>query len=59
MRTAQADASSILLNSLSVPLPGVLMPREISKTRFDEMMKEQVFRGEDGAIYKVIAEITA
>ncbi len=51
-------ASSILLNGLSVTLPDVRIetprPLEIEKTCFEKMMKEQVFRGTDGAIYKVI-----
>jgi hypothetical protein len=52
-------ASAILLNSLSVASAGVVTPVEIGKTRFDEMMKEQIFRGTDGAIYKVIQESDA
>jgi hypothetical protein len=51
-------ASSILLNGLSVALAAVRInsprPVEIEKTRVDKMMKEQVFGGTDGAIYKVI-----
>ena len=52
-------ASGILLNGLSVAPAAVVTPVEIGKTRFDEVMKEQVFRGTDGAIYKVIQEPTA
>ena len=52
-------ASAILLNSLSVAPAGVVTPVEIGKTSFDEMMKEQIFRGTDGAIYKVIQESNA
>jgi len=50
---------SILLNGLGVTPADVLIRQEIEKTRFDEIMKEQVFRGTDGAIYKVIKEPTA
>jgi len=52
-------AWSILLNGLGVTPADVLIRQEIEKTRFDEIMKEQVFRGTDGAIYKVIKEPTA
>ena len=56
-------ASSILLDGLSVALADVPInsprPLEIEKERVDKMMKEQVFRGTDGAIYKVIQEPTA
>ena len=53
-------ASTLLLNGLSETLadgritpPG---PSEIEKIRFDKMTKEQVFRGTDGSIYRVIEE---
>jgi hypothetical protein len=52
-------AWSILLNGLGVTPADVLIRLEIEKTRFDKMMKEQVFRGTDGAIYKVLQETTA
>jgi hypothetical protein len=52
-------AWSILLNGLGVTPADVLVRQEIGKTRFDKIMKEQVFRGTDGAIYKVIQEPTA
>ena len=52
-------AWSILLNFLGVTPADVLIRQEIEKTRFDKMMKEQVFRGTDGAIYKVLQETTA
>jgi hypothetical protein len=52
-------ASSILLNGLSVAPADVLSPRKIKRTHFDKMMKEQVVRGTDGAIFKVIEEIIA
>jgi hypothetical protein len=51
-------AWSILLNGLGVTPADVLIRLEIEKTRF-KMMKEQVFRGTDGAIYKVLQETTA
>ena len=51
-------AWSILLNGLGVTPTDVLIRLEIEKTRFDKMMKEQVFRGTDGAIYKVLQETT-
>jgi hypothetical protein len=51
-------AASVLINGLSVPLDGVLTPVEIEKTRFNEMAKEEIFRGTDGAIYAVIQETT-
>ena len=52
-------AWSILFNGLGVTPADVLIRQEIGKTRFDKIMKEQVFRGTDGAIYKVIQEPTA
>ena len=52
-------AWSILLNGLGVTPADVLIRQEIEKTRFDKIMKEQVFRGTDGAIYKVIQEPSA
>jgi hypothetical protein len=52
-------ASSVLINGLSVPLDDVLTPVEIEKTRFNEMAKEEIFRGTAGAIYVVIQETTA
>jgi hypothetical protein len=52
-------AWSILLNGLGVNPADVLTREEIEKTRFDKIMKEQVFRCTDGAIYKVIQEATA
>jgi hypothetical protein len=52
-------AWSILLNGLGVSPADVLRRQEIGKTRFDKIMKEQVFRCTDGAIYKVIQEPTA
>ena len=52
-------AWSILLNGLGVSPADVLIRQEIEKNRFDKIMKRQVFRGTDGAIYKVIQEPTA
>ena len=52
-------AWNILLNGLGVTPADVLIRQEIEKTRFDKIMKEQVFQGTDGAIYKVIQEPTA
>ena len=52
-------AWSILLSGLGVTPADVLIRQEIEKTRFDKIMKEQVFQGTDGAIYKVIQEPTA
>jgi hypothetical protein len=52
-------ARSMLLNGLGVNPADVLIREEIEKTRFDKIMKEQVFRCTDGAIYKVIQEATA
>jgi hypothetical protein len=51
-------ASSILLNSLSVGPACVLTPVEIEKSRFGEVAKEEIFRGTDGAIYKVTQKTT-
>ena len=51
-------ASSILLNSLSVGPDCVLTPVEIEKSRFREVAKKEIFRGTDGAIYKVTQETT-
>ena len=52
-------AWSILLNGLGVTPADVLIRQAIEKTRFEKIMKEQVFRSTDGAIYKVIQEPTA
>ena len=52
-------AWSILPNGLGVTPADVLIRQEIEKTRFDKIVKEQVFRGTEGAIYKVIQEPTA
>ena len=52
-------AWSILLNGLGVTPADVLIRQEIEKTRFEKIMKEQIFRCTDGAIYKVIQETTA
>ena len=52
-------AWSILLNGLGVTPADVLIRQEIEKARFEKIMKEQIFRCTDGAIYKVIQEPTA
>jgi hypothetical protein len=53
-------ASSILLHGLSETLADVRInppgPSEIEKARFDKMTKEQIFRGTDGSIYRVIKD---
>jgi hypothetical protein len=52
-------ASSVLFNGLSDPPDGVLAPVQIEKTRLDEVPKDELYRGAEGAIYKVTSETTA
>jgi hypothetical protein len=49
-------AWSILITGLGINAADVQIRQEIEKGRFDKMVKEQVFQGPNGTIYRVIQE---